>query len=266
MSQKNYRSSYWAGTLHGTSLQLKDFVEKLGDLTNAADPAKLLVYARGQEEYNESKRHLQFLVQLRSRATLSTLKKWVHNTCHWEMIENFYAMKNYVWKEETKVSIDDGGIRFEIGYYNGPGNSKRSHETLLENSAKRMCTLQTMLDKYGESDTILKIATGNIDLFPQLQSALQLKEMEDKARARNENVKTAFEFMDHLYPWQTTLNDILSKPVDDRRIYVIYEPFGNTGKSTFMNKYKSIHYVDTVILDNGKKGDMFHATQKQANR
>ena len=57
-----------------------------------------------------------------------------------------------------------------------------------------------------------------------------------------------------LRPWQQKLFTILNGPVDDRKIYWIYEPVGGVGKTLFQ-KYAFLNINDTVILA-GKGTDM----------
>lgn len=53
--------------------------------------------------------------------TLSRMKKNISDTAHWEIVDNFYAMKNYVWKDATCT----GELIEEIGAYRGQGNPQK---------------------------------------------------------------------------------------------------------------------------------------------
>ena len=57
-----------------------------------------------------------------------------------------------------------------------------------------------------------------------------------------------------LRPWQQKLFTILSGPVDERKIYWIYEPVGGVGKTLFQ-KYAFLNLNDAVVLA-GKGTDM----------
>ena len=57
-----------------------------------------------------------------------------------------------------------------------------------------------------------------------------------------------------LRPWQQRLYDILNGPVDDRKIYWIYEPIGGVGK-TYFQKFVYMNIQDAVVLS-GKGTDM----------
>lgn len=63
-----------------------------------------------------------------------------------------------------------------------------------------------------------------------------------------------------LYPWQQRIVDIITGPVDNRKIYWFWEPDGNAGKSDF-----ALHCIlkhNAVVYDSGKK-DILYAHNKQ---
>jgi len=67
-----------------------------------------------------------------------------------------------------------------------------------------------------------------------------------------------------LRPWQQRLYDILKGPVDDRKIYWIYEPIGGVGKTLFQ-KFVFLNIRDTVVLS-GKGTDMKNGVLQYAEK
>lgn len=62
-----------------------------------------------------------------------------------------------------------------------------------------------------------------------------------------------------LYPYQEMIiDDIISKPIDERKIYWFYDNIGNKGKSTLI-KHLMLNYGEVSIFLNGKPADMKHA-------
>lgn len=60
--------------------------------------------------------------------------------------------------------------------------------------------------------------------------------------------------IDTFYPWEEWLLEILSQEPDDRKIYWLWEPLGNAGKTTFQ-KWYTIRHKDTITLS-GNATDM----------
>jgi len=68
----------------------------------------------------------------------------------------------------------------------------------------------------------------------------------------------------NLYPWQSDIKSELDGPPDRRRINVLVDEKGNTGKSAF-SKYLHWHY-QIPILGWGRTGDILHLVSKMPNR
>lgn len=68
--------------------------------------------------------------------------------------------------------------------------------------------------------------------------------------------------MEHLYPYQQKVLDIISGPIDDRAIYWFYEEEGNVGKSALCKHILLKHQQEVVLLNGGSK-DMFHLIAKR---
>lgn len=64
------------------------------------------------------------------------------------------------------------------------------------------------------------------------------------------------EIISDLYPWQETIQNIISKEADKRHVYWIWETTGNVGKSTFC-KYLC-HKYNAIYIDEGKKADLIN--------
>ncbi|WAB05087.1 replication associated protein [Miresoil virus 123] len=60
-----------------------------------------------------------------------------------------------------------------------------------------------------------------------------------------------------LYPWQLKIKDLLLGEPDQRSIYWIWEPTGNTGKSAFV-KYMAVTHRNVLRATDGKKADIIN--------
>lgn len=64
-----------------------------------------------------------------------------------------------------------------------------------------------------------------------------------------------------LYDWQEYLvYDVLALPADSRKVYVVVDPQGNGGKSTFAS-WLFCKFPGTELFGNGKSGDLAYAVQ-----
>jgi hypothetical protein len=66
-------------------------------------------------------------------------------------------------------------------------------------------------------------------------------------------------------PWQEDLKNKLDATPDPRKIYVILDKKGNSGKSFFMKYYKLLNPDRVVSLSNGKTADLMHVIVKKPN-
>ena len=71
-------------------------------------------------------------------------------------------------------------------------------------------------------------------------------------------------FMENLYQWQVLLKSYLNQTVDDRSILVVYDKYGNSGKSSFAKHYHNLHRDTTLMLDSGKSRDMAQMARDKA--
>jgi hypothetical protein len=67
-----------------------------------------------------------------------------------------------------------------------------------------------------------------------------------------------------LWPWQAQMRDLVSAPPDDRFIYWIYDPIGNSGKTKWC-KYMAYHH-GAIALAYGNSEDLLNLVYKFQNR
>lgn len=130
------------------------------------------------------------------------------------------------------------------------------------NYTDKIKEVQAMVNEKGLAMTTLDIYTTNQELIGAMDVTVKGISQIKRRKMEIDIMSSAFTFMEHLYPWQIKLNDILNGPINNRAVYWILERIGNTGKSTFLANYKALHLDDTAIVSSGKKADMMHAASK----
>lgn len=260
------QTTYWCGTYHGTQDQCEEFIDQLKVNTCISDVDKPFIYCRGQIETTQAEGfHVQFLVNCRSRRTLTWMKKNINGRCHWEPIINFDAMFNYVWKEDTKVPLSE----FEKGKYRSAGRPSKSEESQRQTEMIRDKLFEdgrNYIHEYGEHAYIIFALEEDRrhsriykDVIMEYNVLRESKRFVSKGR-------DVADFFDNLFTWQKCLRTLLEQDPDPRSIIWVFEPRGNSGKTTFMNNWKLAHSDITAIIANGKKADMKHSASKTPNR
>ena len=65
-------------------------------------------------------------------------------------------------------------------------------------------------------------------------------------------------------PWQQRIIDIINQEPDDRKIYVVLDPNGNTGKSFLSRNYGILYNNKILELRGGTKADMLYLASQKA--
>ena len=185
------------------------------------------------EEGDSGTRHLQGYVELKAPQRLSAMKKWLP-TAHFEVRKGTPEQaRNYCMKEVTRVEgpwergdfTKNQGARNDIAAVRdaiATGVSKRRlFEEFPDVAAKYPRYIDTML-RYQVDDLAERI----VDYTPR-------------------------------YIWQQEILDVLSGPADPRKIFWVYDPAGNHGK-TYLAKHLVDKY-DAYYTNGGKSVDLTYA-------
>jgi len=229
------QSRNWAGTLHGVEGDaLRAFVERAEGLA-----------ARGvyqEEKCPETGRiHLQFALGFSDPKRGSWMKKNVCDKTHWTACNGSWDDQvRYCTKEESRV---EDGLNGSWGAAPAPGKRtdlEAVHAMIKDNAEMSVNDLRKLIsDAYpGE---YAKYHAG-------------LDRMIVLNRPRPDFALPA------LRPHQQELADLLDVPADDRKIFWVYDPIGNTGKTSLMRHYLT---KGKAISLSGKVADMAHAYDGQ---
>jgi hypothetical protein len=126
-------------------------------------------------------------------------------------------------------------------------------------TTKDVLSIVQKIDERGSTSAIKNIFDTDPDKILQIQLATNVyhkmvkNEMEYKLLEEAKKVEWK--------NWQQHLFDILSKKPDPRRIYVVVDPIGNTGKTFFVQNFRRLFPETTVSMNNCKTSDMLHAAQ-----
>ena len=173
----------------------------------------------------------------RGKAVKDTLKS---NTVHIErMISTKKANLDYTSKSESYDK--EANIFITLGEF----ETKQGKRNDLNKIAKRIDSGLNLKEIAKEDpSTFIKYHAG-ISKYASLVQTMD-KEYVDEMKK--------IEYRD----WQKTLEKKLLEKSDTRKIKWIYEKKGNTGKSTFCNKYSTEHEDDCYYVNEiGKVGDAY---------
>ena len=109
---------------------------------------------------------------------------------------------------------------------------------------------------------IYKKASVNSRYINETKQVKEAVKIVQKNRARHE-VNKKIMSRDKMYAWQRWMDDILEKESDDRKVYVIVDPVGNSGKSSFGVSWCLKHAQEGIIVQNGKTADIVHGLSKE---
>jgi hypothetical protein len=90
----------------------------------------------------------------------------------------------------------------------------------------------------------------------QFKKALKQYDFEKEYEERKELRDEARQWMMQMYPWQEYVFSILKEEPDTRKIYVVLDKEGASGKTTFQNKIKDLFCEDVIDIKNGRTIDM----------
>ena len=120
------------------------------------------------------------------------------------------------------------------------------------------------LEKNGESETIIDTYENNPDDIFLIKPAEKLLHMKKNADLKLKLLQQAKQV--EWKPWQQHLFNSLAKEPHPRRIFVIVDPVGNSGKSFFVQNYYRLFSTNTVLISNTRDSDMLYVAKNALER
>jgi hypothetical protein len=224
-----------------------------------------LKWFRMQEERGElGMLHNQICLKLGEPATASAVCSRLKRSGLGGFVneaKDIVKLLEYVRKNDTATGkvAEDG----EMG--STKSEAKTDFQTkLAQGKTQRLMEVKDLfLKNKMRSETKLLI----INEYPHLISEMfegenialtQLQE-ERKLRMKEEADNVAWR------PWQEKLNEELDKDPDPRKVIVVYDADGNTGKTYFSKMWCHSHPGEGVVVENGKSNDLKYILSRYPN-
>ena len=219
----------------------------------------LIKFAEG---HWETKNQCQFAIYFTGRHRQTAIKKMFNGVIELKPIlteDNFLEYLNTLHFDKADSSP------FILG--------KFITEQLQHQEKKRKPNMETQnilnivekMEKNGVSATIINVYENDPDNLFQIATAERILKMKNTAYLDVELFEDAKTVI--WLPWQKRLCDLLTEKPDPRRIFVIYDPVGNCGKSFFAQNYRRLHFNTTVNFSNtGRSVDMLYVAQQYSER
>lgn len=143
-----------------------------------------------------------------------------------------------------------------------PANHKRA-QTKGGNRAKRIRIAAETADDKSNDELFLEFEKNgedeNLIDFENIISRICKRKQIDIRKDRKEKARRIV-----WKPWQQRIIDIINQEPDDRKIYVVLDPNGNTGKSFLSRNYGILYNNKILELRGGTKADMLYLASQKA--
>lgn len=231
-----------------------------------------LVIATGQlEEGDTTGLHIQGVLKYLNARRLAYVEEVFDNKAAIKLIGEGDLLSVIEYSTKTHTALN---WNFKIGDYD-PANIRRSlgrknawqsvrskkDQALMKNYEKIIQdgATECLTDIYNEDDinnTAVRMRQFNCakEYAYRDMEAMSITLLKNKAK----NVVWK--------PWQQRLFDYLNGPIEDRKIILVLDPVGNTGKTFFKKYYSAIYCKDTFTNEGGKTSDILYAAQQVHNR
>jgi hypothetical protein len=144
-------------------------------------------------------------------------------------------------------------------------SEKEQHQAKKKKSASEsLLNIVEKIEKIGIPQTIIDIFENDPENIFQIETAEKYYHMKKVAYTKAKLHEEA-ELVVWLN-WQQHLFDYLAEEPNPRRIFVIVDPIGNSGKSFFVKNYCRLYPNTTVLLSNTREADMFYNASNYAER
>lgn len=198
----------------------------------------------GKETGEKGTRHLQGFVHLHRKVRISTVKKNICKTGHYEMARGT--------DEQNKLYCSkDGDLLLEVGTPAAKPGTNQSFTTAFE-----------VTEKVVAGDSIGKLISENEQYKTAFfKHSRSITDSVDEIK-RHHNAENRYNDMRNLnlifYPWQVELYNMLTNEQPSERLIYWYVDFkGNAGKSTFVDYYRARHRAKKIT--GGKINDLCYS-------
>ena len=215
-------------------------------------------YFTGQLERSNVNFQIQAALQLDQARSKSWLINNWSSVASYKICSDWEDLKKYVHKNERRIlgTEFDFGVERKACIKTTEKNQDSSHMPILIEKYKNLDFKIDLLQEWIVSD-------GN-KYFSTWNKFMAWREMFHQCETRQKKRGDAKKFMENLYQWQVLLKSYLNQTVDDRSILVVYDKYGNSGKSSFAKHYHNLHRDTTLMLDSGKSRDMAQMARDKA--
>lgn len=167
--------------------------------------------------------------------------------------QDITMMKVYCKREKTRVKHGNTYGEDEIVQQYGNKTSKAN---------KEMMTMK-LVDEIREKGKLLARTSwfaqrGSKNTWDAAQKQYHAEEWASQQHQLYQDAKTIV-----WKPWQQFVVDQLNEPIDSRKILVILDEAGNSGKTFLMTKWKLLNEDRVSNLTNGKGRDLMHILSKK---
>ena len=257
-ADKSYsQSKNWMGVVF--SKKLKKHIHRIARAIEANKSQ--IEYFHGQEEIGPAtgRPHLQFFVKFRGKKRMNGVKELLgDNTMYVEPAEYPDLAVEYTRKQWSRAPEH---WDLEYGMYQSARQTMKEKAIDREQAAKESRRLrhEGMVNICMQAPTKDEAFLACVDTY-QLESehpfnmawnyavAKKKVDTQDRIRTRAEEIMWR--------PWQTELEQYLLTASDDRRIDVVLDPQGNSGKSFFKQQYMAKHPNTAIEVMQGKNENM----------
>lgn len=257
----------WRITLPVTDQSDADeYKEKLTNIKNC------IVYFHGQLELGDTTGlHLQAVLKYSSRRSYTTVAKLFDMRADVRLIKEHELLEYDEYCKKTHTGLD---WNFTIGSYES-ANIRRSLKRKVAweevSSRKDKAYLHNFEQIVNDgSQTCLSNIRTEVDpnvqatRMRQYKAALLFSDYEIESVQLDESIKTAKSTVWNT--WQQHLMRVLDGPINDRKVILILDPKGNTGKTYFKTYYSALHNTDTFTSEGGPTKDILYAAKQYSRR
>ena len=266
------QSKYWMFVLYPGDIDRAG--EKLEQALEAGTPCgqggvNSVVAVRVQEEVcpSNGRHHLQGWVQFAKKArksVLETLLGYERTLAAIPALDPIGSY-NYVHKSDTRPAeywdFDDGDPQFPAQLMSSGATKQQINKTkarleLIEQMKDIIRTSRSEAESYIKCYELDPVTCkSHFDSLKKYVSA--------EASLRAEESHRELYSKDSYNPWQKALDSYLETAASSRNVDVILCPYGDVGKSYFINMYKARHPGTTMEISLGRGTDMANQLYEQ---
>lgn len=261
------RSRTWRITLPLTDKDDADsYKEKLQKVE------KTIIYFHGQLEVGDTTGlHLQAVVKYKSAHSYIAVCSFFDMRANIRKIVEHELLEYDEYCKKTESSVD---WTFTIGTYES-ANIRRSIKRKIAweevSSRKDKAYLQNFEEIVNEGSqrclsTIRAEKDPNLQAtrMRQFKSALLFADQEIESVQLEHSIQRAR--LTVWNKWQRNLLGVLDGPINDRKVILVLDPKGNTGKTYFKTYYSALHNTDTFTSEGGPTKDILYAAKQYTYR